>query len=183
MTIVGAGSPWFLWSPPDWLLPRAVLVLEAAQTCNIRTHFQSPLLINTPSVALLCLNYKPQTQEYSTYSVMTRNPLSPNLDTLSLGTWHPGIFSAFDNLFHDQFQDFSGISLQLTVSTADAPLVFRREDGMIDGTSIRILDAMSSWLNFTPIYKPAISKCVLLNPTEPLFVRTIKHHIKFRIQM
>ncbi|KAK3875539.1 hypothetical protein Pcinc_019588 [Petrolisthes cinctipes] len=156
LVVVGTGSPWLLWSPPGWLSPRVVLVLVAAQTCSARKHFQSPLLQNTPSVALLCLNHKPQTPEYSTYSVMTHLPLSANPEPVSLGTWHPDTFSNVEDLFPDQFQDFDGKSLHLTISPDDAPLVFQRDDGKIDGTCIRILDAMSSWLNFTYTYKSAI---------------------------
>ncbi|KAK4323265.1 hypothetical protein Pmani_006046 [Petrolisthes manimaculis] len=148
LVVVGTGSPWLLWSPPGWLSPRAVLVLVAAQTCSARKHFQSPLLQNTPSVALLCLNHKPQTPEYSTYSVMTHFPLSANLEPVSLGTWHPDTFTTLEDLFQDQFQDFGGKDIILTTSVNDAPLVFRRADGEVDGICARILNAMSFWLNF-----------------------------------
>ncbi|KAK3893073.1 hypothetical protein Pcinc_003066 [Petrolisthes cinctipes] len=109
------------WSPPGWLSPRAVLVLVAAQTCSARKHFQSPLLQNTPSVALLRLNHKPQTPEYSTYSVKVHFPLSPNPEPLSLGTWHPDTFATYEDLLRDQFQDFSGKLLRVTMSLHDAP--------------------------------------------------------------
>ncbi|KAK4323245.1 hypothetical protein Pmani_006028 [Petrolisthes manimaculis] len=152
LVVVGTGSPWLLWSPPGWLSPRAVLVLVAAQTCSARKHFQSPLLQNTPSVALLCLNHKPQTPEYSTYSVMTHFPLSANPQPVSLGTWHPDIFSNLEDLFPDQFQDFGGVSLRVTVSLFDIPMVFQREDGEVDGYSARVLVTLASWLNFTYSY-------------------------------
>ncbi|KAK4323247.1 hypothetical protein Pmani_006030 [Petrolisthes manimaculis] len=152
LVVVGTGSPWLLWSPPGWLSPRAVLVLVAAQTCSARKHFQSPLLQNTPSVALLCLNHKPQTPEYSTYSVMTHLPLSANPEPVSLGTWHPDTFTTLEDLFPDQFQDFDGTALRATVSIFDKPAVFQRDDGELDGFSTRILAAMGSWLNFTYSY-------------------------------
>ncbi|KAK4323246.1 hypothetical protein Pmani_006029 [Petrolisthes manimaculis] len=128
LVMVGTGSPWLLWSPPGWLSPRAVLVLVAAQTCSARKHFQSPLLQNTPSVALLCLNHKPQTPEYSTYSVMTHFPLSANPEPVSLGTWHPDTFTTFEDLFPDQFQDFGGTGVSvislLSQSVSQEPRVW-----------------------------------------------------------
>lgn len=153
MAVVGTWSSWLLWSPPGWLSPRAVLVLVAAQTCSARKHFQSPLLQYTPSAVLLCLNHKPQAPEYSTYSVLTHLPLSPNSGPLSLGTWHPDTFSTLDDLFHDKFQDFSGTTLNVVVSLYDIPILFLRDDGEVDGFSARILAAVSSWLNFTYSYK------------------------------
>ncbi|KAK3875552.1 hypothetical protein Pcinc_019601 [Petrolisthes cinctipes] len=152
LVVVGTGSPWLLWSPPGWLSPRVVLVLVAAQTCSARKHFQSPLLQNTPSVALLCLNHKPQTPEYSTYSVMTHLPLSANPEPVSLGTWHPNTFMTLEHIFPDQFQDFGGTALRATVSIFDKPAVFQRDDGEVDGFSTRILAAMAYWLNFTYTY-------------------------------
>ncbi|KAK4323264.1 hypothetical protein Pmani_006045 [Petrolisthes manimaculis] len=160
LVVVGTGSPWLLWSPPGWLSPRAVLVLVAAQTCSARKHFQSPLLQNTPSVALLCLNHKPQTPEYSTYSVMTHFPLNANSALLSLGTWHPDTFTTFVDIFQDQFQDFGGKDLLVTHSTDDAPLLFETDDGHVDGICARILAAMSSWLNFTYSYVTPITPVV-----------------------
>ncbi|KAK4323242.1 hypothetical protein Pmani_006025 [Petrolisthes manimaculis] len=149
LVVVGTGSPWLLWSPPGWLSPRAVLVLVAAQTCSARKHFQSPLLQNTPSVALLCLNHKPQTPEYSTYSVMTHFPLSANPEPVSLGTWHLDTFTTFEDIFQDQYQDFEGKVLLVTNNLDDAPLVILNENGNVDGICVRILAGMSSWLNFT----------------------------------
>lgn len=149
LAVVGTGSPWLLWSPPGWLSPRAVMVLVAARTCGAHKHFLSPLLQNTSSVALLCLNHKPQTPEDSSYIVMTHLPLSPNPDPLLLGTWHPDTFLSFNDVFKDQFQDFGGKVLRVTNSVNDAPLVFRRADGMVDGICARILNAMSFWVNFT----------------------------------
>ncbi|KAK4323243.1 hypothetical protein Pmani_006026 [Petrolisthes manimaculis] len=157
LVVVGTGSPWLLWSPPGWLSPRAVLVLVAAQTCSARKHFQSPLLQNTPSVALLCLNHKPQTPEYSTYSVMTYLPLSANPEPLSLGAWHPNNFSTMNDIFPDHFQDFGGQVLRVTNSLDDAPLVFQNNRGNVDGICARILGVMSSWLNFTYTFKSATS--------------------------
>ncbi|KAK3875548.1 hypothetical protein Pcinc_019597 [Petrolisthes cinctipes] len=162
LVVVGTGSPWLLWSPPGWLSPRAVLVLVAAQTCSARKHFQSPLLQNTPSVALLCLNHKPQTPEYSTYSVMTHFPLSANPEPLSLGTWHPNTFMTLEDIFPDQFQDFGGTALRATVSIFDKPAVFQRDDGELDGFSTRILAAMASWLNFTYSYNIVSYICFLV---------------------
>ncbi|KAK3875555.1 hypothetical protein Pcinc_019604 [Petrolisthes cinctipes] len=152
LVVVGTGSPWLLWSPPGWLSPRVVLVLVAAQTCSARKHFQSPLLQNTPSVALLCLNHKPQTPEYSTYSVFTHLPLSANPEPVSLGTWHPDTFTTLEDLFPDQFHDFGGTPLRVTVSLFDIPMVFQRDDGEVDGFSARVLVTMASWLNFTYSY-------------------------------
>ncbi|KAK4323257.1 hypothetical protein Pmani_006039 [Petrolisthes manimaculis] len=149
VAVIGTGSPWLLWSPPGWLSPRAVLVLVAAQTCSARKHFQSPLLQNTPSVALLCLNHKPQTPEYSTYSVKIHFPLSPNPEPLTLGTWHPDTFTTYKDLFRDQFQDFSGKLLRVTMSLHDAPLLFERDNGEVDGICARIMGSMSEWLNYT----------------------------------
>lgn len=159
MVMVGAGSPWLLWTPPDWLSPQAVLVLVAAQTCIAPQHFQSPLLHNTPSVALLCLNHKPQTPD-STFSLMTHLPLSTNSELVSLGTWHPDSFSTLNNLFHDQFQEFCGTPLLATISIFDKPAVFQRDDGVVDGFSVRILSALASWLNFT--YSFNIVPCKLI---------------------
>ncbi|KAK4323254.1 hypothetical protein Pmani_006036 [Petrolisthes manimaculis] len=152
LVVVGTGSPWLLWSPPGWLSPRAVLVLVAAQTCSARKHFQSPLLQNTPSVALLCLNHKPQTPEYSTYSVMNHFPLSANPEPVLLGTWHPDTFTTLEDLFQDQFQDFGGTGLRATLIPLDKPNVFQRDDGELDGLSVRILATMAYWLNFTYSY-------------------------------
>ncbi|KAK4323255.1 hypothetical protein Pmani_006037 [Petrolisthes manimaculis] len=152
LVVVGTGSPWLLWSPPGWLSPRAVLVLVAAQRCSARKHFQSPLLQNTPSVALLCLNHKPQTPEYSTYSVMTHFPLSANPEPVLLGTWHPDTFTTFVDIFHDRFQDFGGKSIHIATNPYDKPMVFVRNDGEVDGFHTRIVDALSSWLNFKSSY-------------------------------
>lgn len=159
--VVGAGSPWLLWSPPSGLSPRAVLVLVAAPACRARKHFQSPLLQSTPSVALLCLNHKIQTPEYSKYTVMIHFPLSPNSEPLSLGTWHLDNFSSHDDIFYDQFQDFGGTPLRVTVSLFDIPMVFQRDDGEVDGFSARVLDSMSSWLNFTYSYNIVTGKLIL----------------------
>lgn len=153
VAVVGTWSPRLLWSPPGWLSPQAVLLLVVAQTCTARKHFQSPLLQNTPYVALLCLNQKTQTPEDSTYSVMTHLPLSPKSGPLSLGTWHPDNFATFNDLFHDKFQDFSGTALNVVVSLYDIPILFLRDDGEVDGFSARILATLSSWLNFTYSYK------------------------------
>lgn len=151
VVVVGAKHPWLFWSPPDWLSPRTVLVLVASQTCRGQNHVQSPLLQKTPHVALLCLNHKHQTPD-STFSVMTNLPLNPNPELLSLGIWHPENFFTLDDIFHDRFQDFSGTTVYAIASTADKPAVFQRDDGKVDGFSVRIVDTMSSWLNFTPYY-------------------------------
>lgn len=160
MVVIGEGSPWLFWSPPSWLSPRAVLVLVAAQTCSARKHFQSPLLQNTSSVALLCLNHKIQTPEQSKYTVMTHLTLSPSPEPLSLGTWHLDNFSSHDSIFYDQFQDFGGTPLRVTVSLFDIPMVFQRDDGEVDGFSARVLDSMSSWLNFTYSYNIVTGKMI-----------------------
>lgn len=149
VAVVGEGSPNLHWSPPDWLSPRAMLVLVASQTCIARKHFQSPLFQNTRSVALLCLNHMPQTPEDSKYSVMTHFPLSPMSEPLTLGSWHPDTFSRFDDLFLYRFQDFNGKYLRVTNSINDKPLLFLTADGEVDGICPRILNAMSYWLNFT----------------------------------
>ncbi|KAK3890908.1 hypothetical protein Pcinc_005207 [Petrolisthes cinctipes] len=130
-----------------WLSPRAVLVLVAAQTCSARKHFQSPLLQNTPSVVLPRLNHKPQTPEYSTYSVKIHFPFP---EPLSLGTWHPDTFATYEDLLRDQFQDFSGKLLRVTMSLHDAcTLLFERDNGQVDGICTRIMASMSEWLNYT----------------------------------
>lgn len=152
VVVVGAKYPWLLWSPPDWLLPQAVLVLVASQTCNAQNHVQSPLIQNTPSVALLCLNHNLHRANY-TFSVLTHLPLNPNSELLSLGTWHPENFFTHGDIFHDRFQDFNRIAVYAIASTADKPAVFQRDDGKVDGFSVRMVDTMSSWLNFTSYYK------------------------------
>lgn len=162
VAVVGTESPWLLWTPPGWLSPAAVLVLVAAQTCNARKHLRSPLLQNTPSVALLCLNLKSQTQEHSSSDVWTHLPLNINSESLSLGTWHPDAFSTLEDLFRDQFQDFSGTAIRASVSIFDKPAVFQKEDGEVDGFSSRILSAMASWLNFTYSYNIVPCKFILL---------------------
>lgn len=173
VVMVGVRSPLLLWSPPEWLSPWAVLVLVAAQTCSARQHFQSPLLRNKPSVALLCLNHKSQTPD-STYSVVTHLPMSINSEPLSLGTWHPDTFSTLDDLFHDRYQDFSGTPLRATVSIFDKPAVFQRDDGVVDGFSVRILSALASWLNFT--YSFNIVSCKLISCVIYSYKGSYIHH-------
>lgn len=152
VAVVDTESPWLLWSPPGWLSPRAVLVFVAAQTCNSRKHLQSPLLQNTPSVALLCLNHKFQTPEDSFYDVRTPLPQNINSELLSLSIWHPDAFSTLEGLFRDRFQDFRGTAIRASVSIFDKPAVFQKDDGKVDGFSARILSAIASWLNFTYSY-------------------------------
>lgn len=133
-----------LEAPPQWLTPKAILVLLATGYCNFEKLSRSPLL-KTPSVAFLC-----PLQGNTTYRVVTR--LASD-EWHTLGLWDPDSFSTWDDLFQDRFVDFEGKVLRLMCSYDDVPLVHESEDGSVDGSNIRIINAMSHWLNFTPVYE------------------------------
>lgn len=69
-----------------------------------------------------------------------------------LGYWNPEAFTTWDTLFRDRFVDFKGKVFPVLCSFDDNPLVNGKND-TADGSNVRILNAMSEWLNFRPYYE------------------------------
>ena len=155
MVVVSEGRLGLLEASSQWLAPKAVLVLLATGYCNLEELSQLVFLKIIPSVAFLCpLDWN------TTYRVVTR--LASD-EWHTLGLWNSDAFSTWDSLFHDRFVDFNGKDLPVSCSFDDGPLLYEKEDGSFDGSNIKIMTAMSQWLNFTPVYEvPADSNSFLL---------------------
>ncbi|XP_042855860.1 glutamate receptor ionotropic, kainate 2-like [Penaeus japonicus] len=148
VALVGSGSSWPLWSPPDWWLPKAVVLVVVSKTCRARDLLQTPLLESTTSVAVLCPSFPTGNPQRPVFRVSTWLPYSADENLLQLGDWDPAAFPAWDDFFYDRFSDFGGKAIHLASDYDDMPLIFETDDGL-DGTNIRMMDALASLLNFT----------------------------------
>ncbi|XP_064115161.1 glutamate receptor ionotropic, kainate glr-3-like [Macrobrachium nipponense] len=66
-----------------------------------------------------------------------------------LGPWNASMFLTKSDLFPDRFKTFKGEVLHVASDYDDYPLVFGDESGLVDGTNIRILNALAVTLNFS----------------------------------
>lgn len=148
VVLVGSGSSWPLWSPPDWWSPKAVVLVVVWRTCRARDLLQTPLLESTTSVAVLCPSFPSADPQRPVFRVATWLPYAAAEKFLQLGVWDPAAFATWDDLFRDRFADFGGKAIHLASDYDDMPFVFKNGD-LVDGANIRMMDALSSWLNFT----------------------------------
>lgn len=149
MVVLGAEGQELLESPPPWLAPQAVLVFVAAGTCSFEELSASPLVLNAPLLAVIC-----PSPRNSTYRVLTR---LASEEWVMLGLWDPAAFATWDALFRDRFTDFAGKVFTVVCSFDDVPLVYLKKNITIDGSNVRILNAMSQWLNFSVFYRKPLS--------------------------
>lgn len=148
VVLVGSGSSWPLWSPPDWWSPKAVVLVVVWRTCRARDLLQTPLLESTTSVAVLCPSFPSADPQRPVFRVATWLPYAAAEKFLQLGVWDPAAFATWDDLFRDRFADFGGKAIHLASDYDDMPLIFETEDSL-DGTNIRMMDALAAQLNFT----------------------------------
>lgn len=163
VVLVGSGSSWPLWSPPDWWSPKAVVLVVVWRTCRAVDLLQTPLLESTTSVAVLCPSFPSADPQRPVFRVATWLPYAAAGRLLRLGDWDPAAFAAWDDLFCDRFADFGGRPIHLASDYDDMPLIFETDDGL-DGTNIRMMDALAALLNFsytTTLQAPDGRRCPL----------------------
>ncbi|ROT84249.1 Variant Ionotropic Glutamate Receptor [Penaeus vannamei] len=107
----------------------------------------TPLLESTTFVAVLCprsprLTPSARVPRRHVAALRGRRKVPP------AGRVGPRRFATWDDLFRDRFADFGGRAIHLASDYDDMPLIFETDDGL-DGTNIRMMDALAAQLNFT----------------------------------
>ncbi|XP_042226822.1 uncharacterized protein LOC121869529 isoform X2 [Homarus americanus] len=148
--LVTASWPSWLAEAGDKWTPAMILVINVNSSWDAAHLMKWPQLQLSPSLTLMEASYS----KWSfTPLVYTSRPLSRDcqghrLTKDLLGVWDVAVFSKENRLFPDRFHTFDGEVLHVASDLDDYPLIYEDGDN-VDGTSIRILRSLGSWLNFT----------------------------------
>ncbi|XP_071524430.1 probable glutamate receptor [Panulirus ornatus] len=148
--LVTATWPWWLAETGDRWAPTTLLVVNVNSSWDATNLMEWPKIQISASLTLIEPSYR---KESLVPIVHTSRPFSKDfrgrrLYKDFLGEWDVTRFPRLDLLFPDRFHTFGGEVLHVASDLDDYPLIY--EDGdTVDGTNIRILRSLGSWLNFT----------------------------------
>ncbi|XP_071531064.1 probable glutamate receptor [Panulirus ornatus] len=149
VSVINGKVPWPLEEPPVTWSSSALLLIQVNLECDSRRLLQTQLAERTPAVVLLCPVNSDQENSF-VFRLLTWLPYDPpGQQLLQFGVWDSRVFPSFSDLFYDRFRSLAGRTLHVASDDDDAPLVFLDDDDEFEGTSKRILDLLSVWLNFT----------------------------------
>ncbi|XP_068227416.1 probable glutamate receptor [Palaemon carinicauda] len=143
--LTGMYPQWLDESTNSWM-PEILLIVNVNASWNSSPLLKSPKIQQVTALALLEVHYPKDNEAIPI--VYTLSPFAKK-NKIALGSWNASVFPAKSDLFPDRFETLEGEVLHVSSDYDDYPLVFEDHSGMVDGTNIRILNALGTWLNFS----------------------------------
>ncbi|XP_066958482.1 probable glutamate receptor [Macrobrachium rosenbergii] len=148
--ITGMYPQWIDEITDSWV-PDTLLIINVNYFWKSSSLLKSPKIQQVTSLALLEDNFTGHEAIPIVYTTPPFIKVHTNKTMVKelLGSWNASMFITKGDLFPDRFKTFKGEVLHVASDYDDYPLVFGDDNGLVDGTNIRILSTLAVWLNFS----------------------------------